>query len=357
MLKLVVENDVVLRLIQVLLDPDVPEERCSAFAHYFSHDVPDFAGWRAEVRERLPNLWPATIVLASTPEELRDAIVDADGVIVEDLPVGEAELACATRLRFVQKFGTVTRNVDPAACEKHGLPLLTFRRRVNLAVAEHTLTLLLALAKKLNRIDGLVTVDRLRSAGYNPQPFDIRHTPNANWGRVAGLRTVFGARLGLLGLGEIGREMARLGCGTGMDVCYYQRNQLDPDEENRLGVHYRPFNQLLAESDYLSIHVPLGPQTRDLLDHDALARLQPGAMLLNTSRAAIVNHAALVQSVQSGHLGGLAMDVLYEEPAARDEPLLDFDNVILTPHLAEGPRWSELLDAEYLLAGLIKYIP
>jgi phosphoglycerate dehydrogenase-like enzyme len=352
MRKLVVEEDRVLRLIQVILDPAAPAERVTAYADYNSTDVPDFDAWLTALRTMLPGLYPAHVQLAGSQEELQGHLPTSDVAIVESLRIGEAELAMAPKLALVQNFGMLAENVDVAACRSKAIPVMTLRRRTNIAMGEHTVMLILALAKRLMLINGLVTVDRLAAAGLPYRPYDSQHTAKANFGRIPNLRTLHGANLGLLGLGEIGREVAMRARAFGMKVLYHKRHRLESAEEERLGVAYSPFDDLFASADYISVHVPLSGETKDLVDRAALGRMKPGAYLVNTSRAEIVNHDALLDALESGHLGGAGLDVLYQEPARGDEPLLRLENVVLTPHLGGASRLNGLNDAQEMLLGI-----
>ncbi len=352
MRKLVVEEDRVLRLVQVILDPSASAERVAAFADYNSTDLPDFGAWLEALRARLPALYPAHVQLVGSQEELLQHLPSSDVAIVESLHIEEAELAQAPKLALVQNFGMLADNVDAAACLRRAIPVRTLRRRTNIAVGEHSMTLMLALAKRLALINGLVTVDRLAAAGYAYRPYDSRHTAKANFGRIPNLQTLYGSTLGLLGFGEIAREVAMRARSFGMNVIYHKRNRLDPADEASLGVKYHPFEKLFASSDFVSIHIPLSEQTKGLVDHAALSLMRPGACLVNTSRAEIVNQQALVAALESGHLGGAGLDVLYQEPALEDDPLLRFANVILTPHLAGASRLNGLNDAQEMLLDI-----
>ena len=140
------EEDRVLRLAAVVLDPSIPEEVRSAYADYLAHDLPDFAGWCDGLRQRLPRLHPARVLQVANQAALRAQLPEADAVFVESLEIGAAELACAPRLNVVQQFGTQTDNIDLAACRARGIEVLTVRRRSNTNVAEHTFALMLAMA-------------------------------------------------------------------------------------------------------------------------------------------------------------------------------------------------------------------
>jgi phosphoglycerate dehydrogenase-like enzyme len=355
-LRLVVEDDPFPRMLRDFLDPAAPPERTAALADFFAHDLPDFTGWRERLRAAAGPLFPAEVVLAGSQEELRAALPGAAAVVTESLVVGPEELARADRLRAVQKYGTILRNIDTAACAAHGVRVLTLRRRANVACAEHALALMLALAKQLNRVAGLISEQQLRAAGYDPRPFDRRHVPNSNYGRVGGIAMLYGATLGVIGLGEIGRELAQRAHACGMRVLYHQRTRLAEAEERDWHVEYRPLDALLAESDWVAPQLPGGPATRGFLDADRLARMKRGARIVNVARASLVDRAALLDALHSGRLGGFALDPLYEEPGRDDDELLGFDNVILTPHTAAQPRFNALADFEELVGNLARAV-
>lgn len=349
---IVVENDPFPRLLQAFLGPvDIPE-RTAAIADFVAHDIPDYAGWVSRVRARVAGLYPAEVRLASSQEELGKQLRGASAVVTESLVIGAQELRVADRLKVVQKYGTVLRNVDTAACEKRGIKVLTVRRRTNIGCAEHAFGLMLSLAKKLNRISGLISIEQLTAAGYAAKPFDSRYTSNSNWARIGGMRTLYGSTLGIIGLGEIGREVAIRAHAFGMRVIYYQRHRLSEAEERQFHAQYRALDQLLADSDWLFPLLPGNATTRGLLDRARLAQMKPGACLINVARAELVERDALLEALVSGRLGGLGLDTFYEEPGRADDPLLKFDNVIITPRVAAQPRYNSFGDLEDVLVGL-----
>jgi len=349
---IVVEDDPFLRIVGVALDPDTSPERIAAFADFFAHDLPDFAGWLACVRANATAIWPAQVRLVNSADAFRENLAHADAAVFEGYPLGAAELAAAPRLKVVQKFGAITNNIDLAACAARGIPVLTLRRRANIACAEHAFALMLMLARKLNRVTGRISVDQLKAAGYAPTAYDRRHTAGSNWARVGGISLLHGATLGIVGLGEIGRELAQRAAAFGMRILYHQRRPLPDAEAGKWHAEYRAFPDLLAESDWVSINVPGNDSTRHLFDRAALARMKRGARLINVSRAEIVEREALQDALASGHLGGFALDPLYEAPGRADDPLLAFDNVVITPHLAAQPRFNALDDFADLISQL-----
>jgi len=349
---LVVENDAFLRIIQVVLDQSTTDERRAAFADFFAHDLPDFGGWCTELRRLAPNLYPAEVRLVSSQEELRAQLPGANILVVESLGVGSEELEIGSQLKVVQKYGTILRNVDIEACKARNVSVTTLQRRANIACAEQTLALMMTLAKKLNQINGLISIEQLTAAGYSPTTFDSRHTANSGWARIAGLRMLYESTLGIIGMGEIGRELALRAAAFGMKVLYYQRNPLSDSDERTFHAEFSTIDKLLGQSDWVSIQLPRGEATRGLIDRTRLWQMKDGACLINTAQGYHVDRKALLEALQTGRLGGFALDTLYEEPGRADDELLGFDNVVLTPHTAAQPRFNALNDFRDMIQGL-----
>src|SRR5438034_4358323 len=153
----VVEDDPWTRLIGVVLDPTTSQERRAAFADFMSPDEPNFAGWCDELRARVASLYPSEVRLVPSQAELRKNLAVAQALVVESFSVGPEELARAPKLKVVHKYGAVLRNIDVAACAAAGVKVLGVRRRANIACAEHAFALMLALARRINRIAGLTS--------------------------------------------------------------------------------------------------------------------------------------------------------------------------------------------------------
>ena len=350
---IVVEDDPFPRLIQVILDPDTPAARVAAFSHFFAHELPDFAGWCERLRARLKRLHPAEVRLVPDRAGLLAGLAGATAVVTESLTVGKQEIAAAGgMLRIVQKYGTVLSGIDTAACGRAGICVLTLRRRANISCAEHALALMLALARKIHETAGLISVEQLRAAGYSPTQYDRAHTANANWARVTGTRNLYGRQLGIVGLGEIGRELAVRAAAFGMRIVYTQRHRLSRQEEAHYSATYAPLEELLAASDFVSLHLPFTDATRSIIGRRELGLTKPGAILVNISRPPLVDREALLEALRAGRLGGFGLDPHYDAPGRADDPLLGFRNVIVTPHLAAAPRYNSLDDFEELLLGL-----
>jgi len=350
---IVVEDDPFPRLIQVILDPATSAARLAAFSHFFAHEEPDFTGWCGRLRARLKRLYPAEVRLVADQAAILAALPGATAVVTESLTVGKQEIAAAGgTMRIVQKYGTVLSGIDTAVCGRARIRVLTLRRRANISCAEHAFGLMLALARKIHETAGLISVEQLQAAGYSPTQFDRAHTANANWARITGTRNLYGRQIGIVGFGEIGREVALRAAAFGMRIAYTQRHRLPAREELRYGAVYATLDALLANSDFVSLHLPFTDAMRGIIGRRELALIRPGAILVNVSRPPLVDREALLDALRSGRLGGFGLDPHYDAPGRADDPLLDFRNVIITPHLAAAPRYNSMDDFEELLLGL-----
>ena len=156
----------------------------------------------------------------------------------------------------MHKFGTLTANIDLAACAARGVAVTTQRRIVNVAVAEQACALMLALAKRIGEFNGVVEEAALRDKGFSVRPRRPGYIGYSNFAGVTGLKTLLGATLGIIGLGEVGRDVARRARAFEMDVAYFQRTRLDAATEQEFGARYLPLHDLLAQSDYVVVQLP-----------------------------------------------------------------------------------------------------
>ena len=351
--KLVVENDTFLRLINVVLDPSASEERIEAFAHFCLHDLPDFRGWCDKIRAQAANLYPSEVRLVDSQEDLLANLPGATVAVVEELTVGPKEVAAAGNdLRYVQKYGFTTRNIDEDACAKANAKVLTIRRRANISTAEQALMLMLALARQVTQNANLISVEQLTAAGYQPTTYNRKHTPNGNWARIPNMITLYQRQLGIVGLGEIGRELALRAIALGMRIAYHQRTRLPAEVEQEYHATYLSADELLATSDFVSLHLPRSPGTVNFIDAAQLSVVKPGAFLINVSQPNLVERRALQHALESKRLAGFGLDTFYEEPGDANDPLIKFPNVIVTPHMGGSPRWNSLDDIEEVIVNL-----
>jgi phosphoglycerate dehydrogenase-like enzyme len=221
-------------------------------------------------------------------------------------------IAAAPKLRLIQKIGVGVNTIDLDAAKARGIPVCNLPGTNSRAVAELTLALMLSVLRRVPRFDASLR------AGI--------------WTDLAlqdGLGELGGRVVGLVGYGSIPRLLAPVLTAMGCEVLYTARNQVS-DAVAR----FVSLDSLLEQSDVVSLHLPLTPDTDRLIDRAALGRMKKGAILINTARGGLVDPAALTEALRSGHLGGAGIDVFTEEPVARDEALLALDNVVITPHVA-----------------------
>ena len=199
--------------------------------------------------------------------------------------------------------------------------------------AEHAILLMLALGKRLIEADDAVRKDRWDRDRVRPD-----HDVAYNWAGIAPIGGLFGKTLGIIGLGEVGSLAAGMARGFGMRVLYCNRNRLPAEQERKLGVEYAADGQLLAESDFVSMHATNIPANKGLIDGKTFAAMKPTAFFVNTARGPIVDEDALYDALTKGTIAGAGLDVHTVEPRPQPDKLASLPNVILTPHIAGGSR-------------------
>jgi phosphoglycerate dehydrogenase-like enzyme len=197
------------------------------------------------------------------------------------------------------------------------------------------MTLMLALSKQLIRGHEATVTGAYRELGIEPK-LTSQRSHSFQWMKLPGIFELSGRTLGIVGFGEIGTEIARRAQAFGMTVSYTKRTRLPPAIEDRLGVTYRPLNDLLSTSDVVVVAAPHTPETDKLIGAPQLAQMKPSGVIVNISRGGLIDEAALVGALQAHTIAGAGLDVFVEEPVPHDHPLLGLDNVVLTPHLGGG---------------------
>ena len=274
--------------------------------------VPLFAGERLARLEALGGFSLHEGLVADT-KTYEGLVADATALMIGwDLPT--QALRAAEKLEVISYLGTGAANfIDLEEAARRGVTVCNTPGYGDNAVAEHTLALLFAVARQIPLLDR-----SFRSQGWIQmgQGFELR-----------------GKTLGLVGLGGIGARMAELARGLGMEVKAWTRNP-SPERARRHGVAFVPLEELLATSDVVSLHLLLTPKTEGVLGAEELDRMKPEAVFINTARAELVDEAALVERLRSGRIAAAGLDVYWQEPLAKDHPLLGLDNVVVTPHVA-----------------------
>jgi glyoxylate reductase len=288
-------------------------------------------------------VWPEPRPL--TREELAAALVDIDGALTMVVDRFDAELLHgASRLKVIANLAVGYDNVDPELAANAGVWLTNTPGVLAETTADFAFALLLAAARHV------VVSDRdTRAGGWSSW------SPSAFLGQ-----DVHGATLGIIGLGEIGRAMARRASGFDMRVLYHSRSRR-PDLKAALGYEFVSLPELLGRSDFVSVHTPLNADTRGLLAAAEFALMKPNGILINTARGQVIDQEALIAALQTGTIGGAALDVADPEPLPLDSPLFALPNVIITPHigsasLATRSRMAEMA-ARNIIAALAGETP
>ena len=284
-------------------------------------------------------LWPEDA--PPSPEVLREKVRDVQGVLTNIMDRVDAPLLeAAPGLRVVSHLAVGVDSVDVAELTRRGIPLGYTPGVLSEATADHAFALLLAAARRVAEAYRWVRQGDWKLA-FHPM----------YW-----LGTdVSGATIGIVGMGKIGQAMAKRARGFDMRVLYHSRTR-KLVEEGHLGIQYASLPDLLRSSDFVTLHVPLTPETRHLIGETELAAMKPTAILVNAARGPVVDPDALYDALAEGRIAGAALDVTDPEPIPPDHALLTLDNVVVTPHIGSAAAGSRkamcTLAARNLLAGL-----
>jgi glyoxylate reductase len=286
------------------------------------------------------NLWEDE--LPPPRDELLRRVAGCDGILtlLTDR-VDDALLdAAGPNLKVVSNYAVGYDNIDVAACARRGIAVGNTPGALTETTADLAWALMLAGARRVAEGDRYVRAGRWRT-----------------WGPLLLLGSdVHGSTLGIVGLGRIGQAVARRAAGFGMTILYSSRTRVDTKIETALGATYVSLPELLEQSDFVSLHVSLASDTRGLIDAEALARMKPTAVLVNTARGPVVDQVALAAALRDGVIAAAALDVTDPEPIPDDDPLLSLDNCLILPHIASATgatrgRMAEMAAAN-LLAGV-----
>ena len=288
-------------------------------------------GNRARVEKYLPSM-PVThevevVVspLGKTNDDLLALAPDADFIMADAIASVDAYLIDhMPNLKLIHSEGVAFNKFDCEAAKARGIYVCNNKGVNAVAVAEQTILLMLGLCKHI------CAGDRAVRAGEQ-----IEMKENL---MVAGIEEIYGSTIGLIGFGDIAREVAKRADAFGATVYYNKRSALSEEDEERFHAHYLERDELLAKSDFVSIHVPVTPATANMANEEFFAKMKDGACLVNTARGEIVDNEACVKAIVSGKLGGAAFDTLAPEPVQADNPLLNLpqefqDRVLFSPHI------------------------
>lgn len=254
-------------------------------------------------------------------EEVRDRIGDAEVALLNRTCLDREQIARCPNLRYIGLFATGYNMVDVDAARERGIPVTNVPGYSTMAVAQHTLALLLELCLRVGELDAGVKAGRWGTG-----------EDSCFWDRP--LVELAGLTMGLVGYGGIGRTVGGIARALGMRVVAARRTPSPREEE---GVRFVPFERLLAEADVVSLHAPLNGETAGLINGASIERMRDAALLVNTARGGLVVEDEVARALHSGKLGGYATDVTVVEPTPAESPLLTAPNCIITPHIAWGP--------------------
>jgi D-3-phosphoglycerate dehydrogenase len=264
------------------------------------------------------------VASCASARDVIEAGRDADALLVNMAPLNAEAIAGLGRCRVISRYGVGLDNVDLAAAAAHGVAVRNVPGYCDREVAEHTLGLILALARRIPERDAAVRAGR--------------------WNAVAPGKRVAGTVLGILGFGGSGKAVARAALGLGFrEILVWSPHISDARIQAfldgtpaTLGILVKPasFDQLLAEADWVTVHLPLVPDTRGLFGAGVFARMKPDAHFINTSRGGLVDEDALAEAVRSGKVGGAGLDVYRAEPLPADSPLRALPNIVFSDHSA-----------------------
>ncbi|RLG51717.1 MAG: D-glycerate dehydrogenase [Thermoproteota archaeon] len=284
------------------------------------------------------DLWPEE---APPPKEvIIERVKDVDALVplLTD-PIDAEVMDAAPRLRIISQYAVGYDNIDVKAATERGIYVTNTPGVLTETVADFTMALMMAIARRVVEADKYIRQGKWK-VGWHPLYF---------------LGTdLYGATLGIIGLGRIGSAVARRAKGFNMRILYYDVFRRE-DLEKELGIKYVDMDTLLRESDFVTLHVPLTPETKDLIGERELKLMKPTAYLVNTSRGKVIDEKALIKALKEGWIAGAALDVFYKEPTPPDNPLLELDNVVVAPHIASASLETRSRMAEIVAENLIAF--
>ncbi len=305
---------------RLLVTYAIPSESLNALKERFEVIVPEEGSFsREEVLRLVPN---CEAMLSMFSFKVDREVMDA-----------------GKSLKIISNFGVGYNNIDISYAKERGIVVTNTPDPVVEPTAELAFALMSDLARRVSECDAKLK----------------RRDDGLKWGVMENLGVgLWGKRLGIVGLGNIGKAIARRALVSGMEVVYYNRHPLSWLEEDYLSVSYLPFEELLATSDYLSLNTPLTESTFHLMDQTTIAQMKRGAFLINTARGPVVDEAALVSALRSGHLAGAGLDVYEFEPAITDD-LLSMDNVVLVPHIGTATMDARIEMGNYAAENILLF--
>jgi phosphoglycerate dehydrogenase-like enzyme len=292
------------------------------------------------IRSTMPADRYELLTIDNDSEDERQAkLAEAELVIVGGLKMSEEDVGIAAKLRLILHQGVGYHDTVAAdALMKRQIRLAVTPQGTSEGVAEHAIMMMLATGRRLAFCDS-----ELREGRWHSNTF--RSTA----------RQLFGATVGIIGLGRIGKQVAKRLIGFDTHTIYTDLLEMDPKMERDLRVNRVTQDEILERSDFITLHVPLTDSTQHMIDRVAITKMRPGTTLINCARGPVASQEALLEGLRSGHLGGVGLDVFEVEPPAAPNPFAEFPNVVLTPHHAPGTRDTMLIKFSEIFANADRF--
>ncbi|MGV6873129.1 2-hydroxyacid dehydrogenase [Pseudochelatococcus sp. B33] len=287
-------------------------------------------------------------------EESYQFLQHAEAAYIYHHPFPAEAIGSAPNLRFIQKHGLNCNNIDIGAATERGIPVATWPLLRSISVAEHAFALMIACARKIVPAHRAVVNSIYLELGIEP----VRTSQGeyrANWAKIPDVVELTGASVGIIGLGDIGMEIARRCRAFGMKVFYHQRRRHTTDIEAALQAEFLTFEQLLRTVDYLILAIPFSSQTEHLIGTKELRQMKRSATLINVARGRVVDEDALTEALSTGKLAMAGLDVFRDEPLPAHSPLNQLSNVVLTPHIGGGSYRSRDLDHPACMRNILRF--
>jgi phosphoglycerate dehydrogenase-like enzyme len=307
------------------------------------------------VRSLLPGSgFTVTAAEPGTSNGSEQLLAEADVIVTRSQPVTAETLGAGPGLKLVQKYGGRPDRLDLDAAREGGVAVAIMPLRGCIAVAELAMTLVLALSKQLIDAHQATVTGAYRELGLEPKQSSQR-VHAFQWMKLPNLQEIRGKTIGIVGFGEIGTEVAKRAKAFEMDVLYYKREPLPRWLDEHLGVRHAPLDEVLAAADFLTLHVPHGPDTDKLIGSRELSLMKRSAYIVNTCRGPVIDEQALIEALQTGTIAGAGLDVFELEPLQWDSPLTQLPNVILTPHIGGGTGGAREKQMQDVLDNVIRF--
>lgn len=269
------------------------------------------------LQEAIPKGFKLISLNKATKEELLEKAGEADYFLVSGrLSIDKEVIENATRLKMIQRTGVGADMFDLDVLKEKGIPVYVNMGVNSQSVAEHAMMLILSVLRRLPIVNANV-----KNGIWLKQDTGVQSNE------------LCGKTVGIIGIGNIGRTVVKMLHGFDVNIMYYDIYRLNEEREKALDIVYAPLTELLQKADIISLHCPLTPETKHIINADSISLMKKGAVIINTARGGLIDETALISALESGHIKAAGLDVFEKEPPEKTNPLLSFNNVTVSPHV------------------------